>query len=183
MSDSPGADNFGVGLLLLTKQVKRVISSYIGENKHCEKQHLAGELEVELIPQGTLAEKLRAGGAGIPAFYTGTGVGTVVQTGGFPIKYNADKTVALRSAPRDTRIFNGRTYLLEDAISCDYSLIKAWKGDTDGNLVFHSTARNFNPDCAKAGRVCIAEVEQLVQPGEIPPDEVHLPGTYISPGQ
>ena len=126
-----------------------MISSYVGENKNFEKQYLTGELEVELTPQGTLAERLRAGGAGIPAFYTSTAYGTVIQEGGFPIKYRADKTVEIESKPRESRSFNGRNYVMEEAITGDFSLVKAWKGDTDGNLVFRATARNFNPECAK----------------------------------
>jgi len=156
-----------------------MISSYVGENKNFEKQYLTGELEVELTPQGTLAERLRAGGAGIPAFYTSTAYGTVIQEGGFPIKYRADKTVEIESKPRESRSFNGRNYVMEEAITGDFSLVKAWKGDTDGNLVFRATARNFNPECAKAGKVCIAEVEELVEPGQLDPDEIHLPGIYV----
>lgn len=179
VSNNAGVDDFGLGQLLQTKQVKRMISSYVGENKNFEKQYLTGELEVELTPQGTLAERLRAGGAGIPAFYTSTAYGTVIQEGGFPIKYNADKTVAIASKPRETRNFNGRNYVMEEAITGDFSLVKAWKGDTDGNLVFRATARNFNPECAKAGKVCIAEVEELVEAGQLDPDEIHLPGIYV----
>ena len=149
MSNNAGVDDFGLGQLLQTRQVKRMISSYVGENKNFEKQYLTGELEVELTPQGTLAERLRAGGAGIPAFYTSTAYGTVIQEGGFPIKYRADKTVEIESKPRESRSFNGRNYVMEEAITGDFSLVKAWKGDTDGNLVFRATARNFNPECAK----------------------------------
>eukprot|EP00604_Paraphysomonas_vestita_P001432 CAMPEP_0174822156 /NCGR_PEP_ID=MMETSP1107-20130205/13838_1 /TAXON_ID=36770 /ORGANISM="Paraphysomonas vestita, Strain GFlagA" /LENGTH=407 /DNA_ID=CAMNT_0016040343 /DNA_START=359 /DNA_END=1582 /DNA_ORIENTATION=- len=156
-----------------------MISSYVGENKNFEKQYLTGELEVELTPQGTLAEKLRAGGAGIPAFYTPTAYGTNIHTGGVPVKYNPDGTVAIYSKPREAREFNGRNYILEESIRGDYSLVKAWKGDKEGNLVFRSTARNFNPDCAKAGKICIAEVEELVETGELKPDEIHLPGIYV----
>lgn len=180
VSNNAGVDDFGLGVLLQTKQVKRMISSYVGENKNFERQYLTGELEVELTPQGTLAERLRAGGAGIPAFYTSTAYGTVIQEGGFPIKYNSDKTVAIKSEPRETRSFNGRNYVMEEAITGDFSLVKAWKGDTNGNLVFRSTARNFNPECAKAGKICIAEVEELVEPGEIAPDDIHLPGIYVN---
>lgn len=180
VSNNAGVDDFGLGVLLQTKQVKRMISSYVGENKNFEKQYLTGELEVELTPQGTLAERLRAGGAGIPAFYTSTAYGTVIQEGGFPIKYNADKSVAIKSLPRETRNFNGRNYVMEEAITGDFSLVKAWKGDTNGNLVFRSTARNFNPECAKAGKICIAEVEELVEPGQIAPDDIHLPGIYVN---
>lgn len=179
VSNNAGIDDAGLGLLLQTGQVKRMISSYVGENKTFEKQYLTGKLEVELTPQGTLAEKLRAGGAGIPAFYTPTAYGTVVAEGGFPIKYNADGTVAITSSPKETKVFNGKSYVMEDAITGDFSLVKAWKGDKDGNLVFHSTARNFNPDCAKAGKICIAEVEELVETGTLSPDEIHLPGIYV----
>ena len=179
VSNNAGVDDFGLGQLLQTNQVKRMISSYVGENKHFEKQYLTGQLEVELTPQGTLAERLRAGGAGIPAFYTPTAFGTVIQEGGFPIKYNADKTVAIKSEPRETRSFDSRNFVLEHAITGDFALIKAWKGDKNGNLVFRATARNFNPDCAKAAKIAIAEVEELVEPGEIAPDDIHLPGIYI----
>lgn len=179
VSNNAGVDDFGLGQLLQTGQVKRMISSYVGENKHFEKQYLTGKLEVELTPQGTLAERLRAGGAGIPAFYTPTAYGTIIQEGGFPIKYNSDGSVAIKSEPRETRVFDNRSYVMETAITGDYSLVKAWKGDTQGNLVFNSTARNFNPDCAKAGKVCIAEVEELVEPGALSPDEIHLPGIYV----
>lgn len=136
--------------------------------------------QVELTPQGTLAERLRAGGAGIPAFYTPTGAATVIEHGGFPIKYKADGSVEISSKARESRDFNGRHYVMEEAITGDFSLVKAWKGDTLGNLVFRATARNFNPDCARAGRICIAEVEELMQPGEIAPDEIHLPGIYVN---
>lgn len=179
VSNNAGVDDFGLGVLLQTNQVKRMISSYVGENKTFERQYLTGELEVELTPQGTLAERLRAGGAGIPAFYTPTAYGTVIQEGGFPIKYNADKTVAVKSEPRQTRQFGDRHYVMEEAIRGDFSLVKAWKADTEGNLVFRATSRNFNPDCAKAGRICIAEVEEIVPAGSIHPDEVHLPGIYV----
>jgi 3-oxoacid CoA-transferase len=180
VSNNAGVDDFGLGQLLQTNQVKRMISSYVGENKHFEKQYLTGQLEVELTPQGTLAERLRAGGAGIPAFYTPTAYGTVIQEGGFPIKYNTDgKTVAISSKPRETRSFNGRNYVLEEAITGDFALIKAWKADTSGNLVFRATARNFNPDCAKAAKVAIVEVEEIVPAGTLTPDEIHLPGIYI----
>lgn len=176
VSNNAGLADHALGLLLQTKQIKKMISSYVGENKVFEKQYLTGELEVELTPQGTLAEKLRAGGAGIPAFYTPTAYGTNIHTGGVPVKYNADGSVAIESKPKESREFNGRHYVLEESIRGDYSLVKAWKGDKQGNLVFKATARNFNPDCAKAGKICIAEVEELVEVGEIPPDQVHLPG-------
>jgi 3-oxoacid CoA-transferase len=180
VSNNAGLEDHGLGLLLQTKQIKKMISSYVGENKCFEKQYLTGELEVELTPQGTLAEKLRAGGAGIPAFYTPTAYGTNIHTGGVPVKYHADGSVAIASKPKESREFNGRHYVLEESIRGDYSLVKAWKGDKQGNLVFRATARNFNPDCAKAGTVCIAEVEELVEAGEIPPDQVHLPGIYVN---
>eukprot|EP01027_Heterolobosea_sp_BB2_P003917 GEZU01005893.1.p1 GENE.GEZU01005893.1~~GEZU01005893.1.p1 ORF type:complete len:503 (-),score=165.46 GEZU01005893.1:35-1543(-) len=180
-SNNCGVDDWGLGLLLQTRQIKRMVSSYVGENATFEKQYLSGELEVELIPQGTLAERMRAGGAGIPAFYTPTAVGTVIQEGGFPIKFKADGSgeIEIPSAPRETRVFNGRTYVLEEAIKGDFSLIKAWKADTRGNLVFRNTARNFNPPAAKAGKISIVEVEELVEAGEIKPDEIHLPGIYV----
>jgi len=172
-------EDAGLGLLLKNRQIKRMISSYVGENADFERQYLTGNLEVELIPQGTLAEKLRAGGAGIPAFYTATGVGTYIEHGGMPIKHHTDGTVAVSSNPRPTAVFNGRKYVLETAINGDFSLVKAQKGDTKGNLVFHRTARNFNPPVATAGKITIAEVEELVESGQIDPDEVHLPGVYV----
>ena len=161
ISNNAGVDGFGLGLLLETRQIRKMISSYVGENKEFERQYLAGELELEFNPQGTLAERLRAGGAGIPAFYTATGYGTVVAEG------------------KETREFDGRMYVLETALKADVSLVKAWKADHAGNLVFRKTARNFNPVCAMAGKVCVAEVEQLVEIGEIDPDQVHLPGIYV----
>jgi 3-oxoacid CoA-transferase len=181
VSNNAGLDDAGLGILLQTGQVKRMISSYVGENKHFEKLYLTGNLEVELTPQGTLAERLRAGGAGIPGFYTPTGFGTVIQEGGFPIKYKNDGSgeVQIASKAREVKNFNGKNFVLEEAITSDYSLVKAWKGDTNGNLVFRATARNFNPDCAKAGKICIAEVEHLVQPGELKPDDIHLPGIFV----
>lgn len=181
VSNNAGLDDAGLGLLLQTGQVKRMISSYVGENKHFEKLYLTGNLEVELTPQGTLAERLRAGGSGIPAFYTPTGYGTVIQEGGFPIKYKSDGSneVELESAPRETREYNGKQFVLEEGITGDYSLVKAWKGDKIGNLVFRSTARNFNVDAAKAGKICIAEVEELVEVGEIEPDEIDVPSIYV----
>jgi 3-oxoacid CoA-transferase subunit A len=161
VSNNCGVDDFGLGLLLRNKQIKKMISSYVGENKEFERQVLSGELEVELTPQGTLAEKLRAGGAGIPAFYTPAGYGTLVAEG------------------KETREFNGKHYVLEHAITGDFALVKAKRGDRFGNLVFEKTARNFNPLCAMAGRVTIAEVEELVELGDIPPDQVHLPGIFV----
>lgn len=161
ISNNAGVDGFGLGLLLATRQIRKMIASYVGENKEFERQYLAGELELEFTPQGTLAEKLRAGGAGIPAFFTPTGVGTIVAEG------------------KETRNFNGKTYLMERALVPDVSLVKAWMADRAGNLVFRRTARNFNPNVAMAGRITIAEVEQVVANGEIDPDAVHLPGIYI----
>jgi len=179
VSNNAGVDDFGLGLLLQSRQIKRMISSYVGENKTFEHLYLTGELEVELTPQGTLAERMRAGGAGIPAFYTPCAVGTIVQEGGVPIKYRADGSVEIESEGRELRRFGERDFVLEQAIKGDFALIKAWKADTRGNLVFRSTARNFNVDAATAGKVCIAEVEEIVEAGEIAPDEVHLPGVYV----
>ena len=161
ISNNAGVDGFGLGQLLGTRQIRKMISSYVGENKEFERQFLAGELELEFNPQGTLAERLRAGGAGIPAFFTATGYGTVVAEG------------------KETREFGGRMYVLETALKADVSLVKAWKADHAGNLVFRKTARNFNPVCAMAGKVCVAEVEQIVEIGQIDPDHVHLPGIYV----
>ena len=161
VSNNAGVDGFGLGVLLETRQIKKMISSYVGENKEFERQFLAGELELEFTPQGTLAERLRAGGAGIPAFYTRTGYGTVVAGG------------------KDTRQFDGDWYVMERGIRADVSLVKAWKADSTGNLVFRKTARNFNPNCATAGKLCIAEVEEIVEVGSIDPDHVHLPGIYV----
>ena len=161
ISNNAGVDGFGLGQLLATRQIRKMISSYVGENKEFERQYLAGELELEFNPQGTLAERLRAGGAGIPAFFTRTGFGTIVADG------------------KETREFDGHHYVLETALHADVSLVKAWKADTAGNLVFRKTARNFNPACAMAGKICVAEVEQLVDVGQIDPDHVHLPGIYV----
>lgn len=162
ISNNAGVDDFGLGILLQTKQIKKMISSYVGENKEFERQYLNGELEVELTPQGTLAEKLRAGGAGIPAFYTQTGVGTLIAEG------------------KEERIFNGKNYILEESLTADVALVKAYKADKAGNLVFRKTAQNFNPECAMAGIITIAEVEQVVEIGELDPDEIHLPGIYVN---
>jgi 3-oxoacid CoA-transferase len=180
VSDGGGIDDFGVGLWIHNKQVKRMLSSYIGTNHEFERQFLTGELEVELTPQGTLAERLRAGGAGIPAFFTPTAYGTEVHKGGVPVLYNADKSVKEFSKAKEAREFNGKHYIMEEAITGDFSIVKAWKGDTDGNLIFRKTARNFNPDCARAGRVCIAEVEELVPAGSLCPDQIHLPGVFVN---
>lgn len=162
ISNNAGVDDFGLGKLMQTKQIKKMISSYVGENKEFERQYLSGELEVELTPQGTLAEKLRSGGAGIPAFYTRTGVGTLIAEG------------------KESRIFEGQEYILEDTLTADVALVKAYKADKAGNLVFRKTARNFNPECAVAGKFTVVEVEQIVEIGEINPDEIHLPGIYVN---
>lgn len=160
-SNNAGVDGFGIGLLLEKKQVRKMISSYVGENKLFEQLVLSGELELEFAPQGTLAERLRAGGSGIPAFYTPTGVGTIIAEG------------------KETRVINGRKYILENAIVGDFGIVKAWKGDAMGNLIFRKTSRNFNPLCAMAGKITIAEVEEIVPVGSIDPDQVHLPGVYV----
>ncbi|MGW3652976.1 CoA transferase subunit A [Streptomyces sp. NPDC000878] len=179
VSNNCGVDGRGLGVLLSAGRIARVTGSYVGENKEFARQYLSGELEVELVPQGTLAERLRAGGAGIPAFYTPAGVGTQVARGGLPWRYAADGTVALASPPKETRDFADRTYVLEHGITTDFALVRAWRGDRDGNLVFRKSAANFNPLAATAGRVTVAEVEQLVEPGELSPDEVHLPGIFV----
>lgn len=183
VSNNCGVDDWGLGLLLQERRVRRVIASYVGENKEFARQFLAGELEVELTPQGTLAERLRAGGSGIPAFYTATGVGTQVADGGLPWRYDPDGGVAVASPPKEVARFTvrgvEREYVREEAITADFSLVRAWKGDRAGNLVFRSSARNFNPLCAGAGQVCVAEVEHLVEVGEIDPDAVHLPGIFV----
>jgi 3-oxoacid CoA-transferase subunit A len=161
ISNNAGVDDFGIGLMLQGRQVKKMISSYVGENAEFERQLLSGELEVELIPQGTLAERCRAAGAGIPAFYTPAGVGTEVAEG------------------KEIRVFNGKTYLMEYAFDADFAIVKAWKGDKYGNLIFKDTARNFNPMMAMAGKVTIAEVEELVEAGELNPNDIHVPGVYV----
>ena len=162
ISNNAGVDGFGLGILLETKQIKKMISSYVGENKEFERQYLNGELEVELTPQGTLAEKLRAGGAGIPAFFTPTGVGTLIAEG------------------KEIREFDGQDFILEKSLTADIALVKAYKADKAGNLIFRKTAQNFNPVCAMAGKISIAEVEEIVEIGDLDPDEIHLPGIYIN---
>jgi len=179
VSNNCGVDDWGLGILLRDKRITRMTSSYVGENKEFARQFLSGELEVELVPQGTLAERLRAGGVGVPAFYTATGVGTQVADGGLPWRYAADGSVLVASPAKETRSFDGRDYVLEAAIVCEFGLVRAARGDRHGNLVFHESARNFNPLCAMAGRVTIAEVEELVEPGELDPDQVHLPGIFV----
>jgi 3-oxoacid CoA-transferase subunit A len=178
-SNNCGTDGVGLGRLLERRQIRRIVASYVGENKEFARQYLSGELEVELTPQGTLAERLRAAGVGIPAFYTLTGIGTQVAAGGLPWRYAADGSVAVASPPKQTAEFDGRSYLLEPALRADFAVVRAWKGDRHGNLVFRKAARNFNPVCAMAGRVAVAEVEHLVEPGVLDPDAVHLPGIYI----
>jgi acyl CoA:acetate/3-ketoacid CoA transferase alpha subunit len=182
VSNDMGVDNYGLGKLIEQKQIRKIVASYVAENKSIPAHFNAGNVELELCPQGTLAEKIRAGGAGIPAFYTATGVGTVLETGGFPTMVDHDTmahAVIKRSAPRESRVFNGRKYLMEEAITGDFALVKAWKADKHGNLKFRFTAQNFNPECAKAGKVTIAEVEEIVEEGELAPDEIHLPGIYV----
>lgn len=161
ISNNAGVDDFGLGLLLQGKQIKKMISSYVGENAEFERQMLSGELEVELIPQGTLAERCRAGGAGIPAFFTPAGYGTEVAEG------------------KEMRVFNGKPHILEEALTADFAIVKAWKGDTEGNLVFKATARNFNPMMAMAGKITVAEVEELVPAGELDPNFIHTPGIFV----
>lgn len=183
VSNNCGVDDWGLGLLLRAKRITRMTSSYVGENKEFERQLLQGELEVELTPQGTLAERLRAGGMGIPAFFTPGGVGTQVADGGIPWRYDQGGAVVLASPAKETRDFTvrGQTqpFVLEQAITTDYGLVRAARGDRHGNLVFDRSAQNFNPLCAMAGRITIAEVEKLVEPGELDPAEVHLPGIFV----
>ncbi|MEU9731812.1 CoA transferase subunit A [Streptomyces sp. NPDC048002] len=179
VSNNCGVDGRGLGVLLADARITRVTGSYVGENKEFARQYLSGELEVELVPQGTLAERLRAGGAGIPAFYTPAGVGTQVATGGLPWRYAADGSTAVASPAKETRDFHGRPHILEHGITTDYALVRAWRGDRHGNLVFRKAAANFNPLAATAGRITVAEVEELLEPGELSPDKVHLPGVYV----
>ncbi|MDQ2872579.1 MAG: CoA transferase subunit A [Candidatus Eremiobacteraeota bacterium] len=179
VSNNCGVDGWGLGVLLDAKRIARTTGSYVGENKEFERQYLSGELEVELVPQGTLAERLRAGGCGIPAFYTPAGVGTQVAQGGLPWKHNPDGSVAVPSPKKETRVFDGLEYVLERGIVCDFALVRASVGDRHGNLTFKKATRNFNPLCAMAGKVTIAEVEELVEPGEIDPEAVHLPGIFV----
>ncbi|MEU5095389.1 CoA transferase subunit A [Streptomyces sp. NPDC020996] len=179
VSNNCGVDGRGLGVLLAAGRIARVTGSYVGENQEFARQYLSGELEVELTPQGTLAERLRAGGAGIPAFYTPAGVGTQVAEGGLPWRYTRDGEVDIASPHKESRRFNGRTYVLEHGITTDFALIRAAKADRHGNLVFHKAAANFNPLAAMAGRIAITEVEELVEPGEIAPEEVHLPGVFV----
>lgn len=179
ISNNCGVDEWGLGILLGKHRIRRTVSSYVGENKEFARQFLDGELEVELTPQGTLAEKLRAGGAGIPAFYTPAGVGTQVSEGGLPQRYHPDGTVALASSAKEVRRFDGADYVLERSLTPDFALVHALRGDRYGNLVFHAAAANFNPLAAMAGRITIAEVEELVEPGDLDPDQIHSPGIFV----
>jgi len=179
VSNNCGLDGWGLGLLLANDRVKRMTSSYVGENADFERRYLTGQLEVELVPQGTLAERLRAGGSGIAGFYTRSGARTQVADGGLPWRFAPDGSVSVSSPAKERRRFGDREFVLEEAITCDFALVRAAKGDTYGNLVFSKSARNFNPVCAMAGHTTIAEVEDLVAPGAIDPDEVHLPGIFV----
>ncbi len=183
VSNNCGVDDWGLGRLLGERRLRRMVSSYVGENKEFARQYLAGELEVELTPQGTLAERMRAGGSGIAAFFTATGVGTQVAEGGLPWRYAADGSVAIASPAKEVRTFDAgsgpQEFVLEQAITCDFGLVRAWKGDRHGNLVYRRSARNFNPLAAMCGRVTIAEVEHLVEPGELDPDQIHTPGVFV----
>jgi 3-oxoacid CoA-transferase subunit A len=180
VSNNCGSDGWGLGKMLSSGRVRRVIGSFVGENREMARQYLAGELELELTPQGSLAERLRAGGAGIPAFYTKAGVGTMVADGGLPWRYNPDGSVAIASAPKQVSEFDGETFVLERAIVADVALVHAWRGDRHGNLVYRHSASNFNPVCASSARLTIAEVEELVEPGEIDPMMVHTPGIFVT---
>jgi 3-oxoacid CoA-transferase subunit A len=183
VSNNCGVDEWGLGRLLMARRLRRMISSYVGENKEFARQYLSGELEVELTPQGTLAERMRAGGTGIPAFYTATGVGTQVADGGLPWRYDAGGNVVKSSPAKEVRTFTNadgaKDFVLEEAIVADFGLVRAWKGDRHGNLVYRDSARNFNPLAAMCGRVTIAEVEHLVEPGELDPNDVHTPGVFV----
>ena len=193
MSNNCGVDEWGLGVLLADHRIARMTSSYVGENKEFARQYLSGELEVELTPQGTLAERMRAGGSGIPAFFTPSGAGTMLTDGSFtlryapegglPWKYDAEGNVVVSSPPKQTQVFETaegeKEFVLERAIVADFGLVRAWKGDRHGNLVFHQSARNFNPLAAMCGRVTIAEVEELVEPGDLDPNDVHTPGAFV----
>ena len=183
VSNNCGVDDWGLGLLLKEKRIRRMVASYVGENKEFARQYLSGELEVELTPQGTLAERMRAGGSGIAAFFTATGGGTQVAEGGLPWRYDDQGNVTVSSPPKETRDFEVdgqlRQFVLEEAIIADFGLVRAWKGDRHGNLVYRDSARNFNPLAAMCGRLTIAEVEHLVEPGELDPNEVHTPGVFV----
>lgn len=193
VSNNCGVDDWGLGRLLGARRLRRMVSSYVGENKEFARQFLSGELEVELTPQGTLAERMRAGGSGIPAFFTATGVGTQVADGGLPWKYDDSGNVLVASPPKEVRTFDThggeRQFVLEESIVADFGLVRAWRGDRHGNLVFRDSARNFNPLAAMCGRITIAEVEELVEPGDLNPNDVHTPGVFVqrvvalTPGQ
>lgn len=179
VSNNCGVDEWGLGILLSAKRIARTTGSYVGENKEFERQFLSGELEVELVPQGTLAERLRAGGAGIPAFFTPAGVGTQIAEGGLPWRYDATGNVELASPPKEVREFDGKWYVLEHGIQTDFALVHARFGDRHGNLIYEESAQNFNPLCASAGRITVAEVEELLEPGELDPMHVHTPGIFV----
>jgi 3-oxoacid CoA-transferase subunit A len=179
VSNNCGVDGAGLGLLLAAGRIRRTIGSYVGENREFARQYLGGELELELCPQGTLAERLRAGGCGIPAFYTPAGVGTLVAEGGLPWRYNADGSVAVSSPEKEVRRFGDSDYVLEHGIVTDFALVRAARGDRHGNLSYDASARNFNPLCAMAGRITIAEVEVLVEPGELDPEHIDTPGVFV----
>jgi 3-oxoacid CoA-transferase subunit A len=183
VSNNCGVDDWGLGILLANQRIRRMVSSYVGENKEFARQYLEGELEVELTPQGTLAERLRAAGSGIPAFFTATGVGTQIADGGLPWRYDGQGGISVMSPPKETRSFDTpegeKEYVLERALVCDYALVHAWKGDRHGNLIYRESAQNFNPLIAMAGRFTIAEVEELVEPGELDPAAIHTPGVYV----
>ncbi len=179
ISNNCGTDDFGLGPLLKARQIDKMVSSYVGENKEFERQFLEGELEVELNPQGTLAERIRAGGAGIPAFYTPTGYGTAVSEGGLPQIYDGQGGIKKASPKKETREFDGRMYVMETGLTADFAIIKAYKADTTGNLVFRKTARNFAPMMCSAAKITIVEVEEIVEPGQLDPDCVHIPGIYV----
>jgi 3-oxoacid CoA-transferase subunit A len=183
VSNNAGVDDWGLGRLLAAGRLRRMVASYVGENREFARQYLSGELEVELTPQGTLAERMRAGGSGIAAFFTRTGIGTQVAEGGLPWKYDASGGIEVASPPKQTQFFDtpdgSLEYVLERAITADFGLVRAWKGDRHGNLVYRQSARNFNPLAAMAGRLTIAEVEELVEPGELDPDLIHTPGVFV----
>jgi 3-oxoacid CoA-transferase subunit A len=183
VSNNCGVDDWGLGRLLSARRIRRMVSSYVGENKEFARQYLSGELEVELTPQGTLAERMRAGGSGIPGFYTATGVGTQVAEGGLPWRYDTEGNVTVASPPKDTRTFETadgpKEFVLEEAIVADFALVRAWMGDRHGNLVYRDSARNFNPLAAMCGRVTIAEVEVLAEPGALAPNNIHTPGVFV----
>lgn len=179
VSSNVGMDNFGLSLLMGAKQITRIICSFVGDNVLCEQQFLAGELELEMTPQGTLAERIRAGAAGVPAFYTPTAYGTLVQEGGAPIRYDRDGHIAMMSQPREVREFHGQHYLLEHAITADFALVKGWKADRAGNVIFRKSARNFNVPMCKAADISVVEVEEIVDVGSFAPEDIHVPHIYV----